>query len=172
MSLSKAVWHCSSLTRIFMFNPDPHSKSINKKLPKSIILMIEKNNLVLAIKTLAADENISMDEAKVRIDAYETALKVKQQQKLNTIANKQGIPNEAISFDREQMPDPNTTELVKNRVRTNDSPQGFKNLQDGVQNQLNDFGYKKPLLPYWAKRLLVISIIMLGVFWIMWRIFG
>ncbi|BBI68254.1 hypothetical protein PKHYL_24450 [Psychrobacter sp. KH172YL61] len=44
-------------------------------------MMVEKNNLVMAIKTLAADENISMDEAKTRIDAYETALKVKQQQK-------------------------------------------------------------------------------------------
>lgn len=154
-----------------MFNPDPSAKPVNTKLPKDVIMMVEKNNLVMAIKTLAADENISMDEAKSRIDAYETQLKVKQQQKLNTIASKQGIPNQAISFDREQEeeePGP----LVKNRVKTTKQSQGFKGLQDGVDSQLNDLGYKKPLLPYWLKRLLVIAVLMIGMFWILWRVFG
>ncbi|KAF0570120.1 Putrescine-ornithine antiporter [Psychrobacter nivimaris] len=154
-----------------MFNPDPSAKPVNTKLPKDVIMMVEKNNLVMAIKTLAADENISMDEAKSRIDAYETQLKVKQQQKLNTIASKQGIPNQAISFDREQEeeePGP----LVKNRVKTTKQSQGFKGLQDGVDSQLNDLGYKKPLLPYWLKRLLVIAVLMIGIFWILWRVFG
>ena len=154
-----------------MFNPDPSAKPVNTKLPRDVIMMVEKNNLVMAIKTLAADENISMDEAKSRIDAYETQLKVKQQQKLNTIANKQGIPNQAISFDREQEeeePGP----LVKNRVKTTKQSQGFKGLQDGVDSQLNDLGYKKPLLPYWLKRLLVIAVLMIGIFWILWRVFG
>jgi hypothetical protein len=154
-----------------MFNPDPSAKSVNTKLPKAIIMMIEKNNLVMAIKTLAADENISMDEAKSRIDAYETALKVKQQQKLNTIANKQGIPNQAISFDREQTEE-ESDRLIKNRVKTTQTDQGFKSLQRGVDSQLNDLGYKKPLLPYWAKRLLIIIFIMTGLFWILWRVFG
>ena len=154
-----------------MFNPDPSAKLVNTKLPRDVIMMVEKNNLVMAIKTLAADENISMDEAKSRIDAYETQLKVKQQQKLNTIASKQGIPNQAISFDREQEeeePGP----LVKNRVKTTKQSQGFKGLQDGVDSQLNDLGYKKPLLPYWLKRLLVIAVLMIGIFWILWRVFG
>ncbi len=154
-----------------MFNPDPSAKPVNTKLPRDVIMMVEKNNLVMAIKTLAADENISMDEAKSRIDAYETQLKVKQQQKLNTIASKQGIPNQAISFDREQEeeePGP----LVKNRVKTTKQSQGFKGLQDGVDSQLNDLGYKKPLLPYWLKRLLVIAVLMIGIFWILWRVFG
>ncbi|MDX2372907.1 hypothetical protein NJD71_02060 [Psychrobacter sp. PP-21] len=155
-----------------MFNPDPITKPVNTKLPKAIITMIEKNNLVMAIKTLAADENISMDEAKVRIDAYETKLKIEQQQKLSTIANKQGIPNQAISFDREQDIEEDSGPLVKNRVKSTKSEQGFKSLQAGVDSQLNDLGYKKPLLPYWLKRLLVIAIIMLGVFWILWRVFG
>lgn len=155
-----------------MFNPDPITKPVNTKLPKAIITMIEKNNLVMAIKTLAADENISMDEAKVRIDAYETKLKIEQQQKLSTIANKQGIPNQAISFDREQDVEEDSGPLVKNRVKSTQSEQGFKSLQAGVDSQLNDLGYKKPLLPYWLKRLLVIAIIMLGVFWILWRVFG
>ena len=155
-----------------MFNPDPSSKPVNPKLPKDVIMMVEKNNLVMAIKTLAQDENISMDEAKVRIDAYETALKVKQQQKLNTIANKQGISNHAISFDREQEVEDEPGPLVKNRVKSTQPGQGFKSLQAGVDSKLDDIGYKKPLLPYWAKRLLIIAVVMLGLFWILWRIFG
>lgn len=154
-----------------MFNPDPSSKSVSAKLPKAVIMMIEKNNLVMAIKTLAADENISMDEAKLRIDAYETKLKVEQQQKLNTIASKQGISNRAISFDREQVEE-ETERLTKTRVKTTPTEQGFQSLQEGVDSQLNDLGYKKPLIPYWAKRLLVIAVVMAGLFWIMWRIFG
>ncbi|MFI8554180.1 hypothetical protein [Psychrobacter sp. R86515] len=154
-----------------MFNPDPSAKPVNTKLPRDVIMMVEKNNLVMAIKTLAADENISMDEAKSRIDAYETQLKVKQQQKLNTIASKQGIPNQAISFDREQEED-EPGPLVKNRIKTTKQSQGFKGLQDGVDSQLNDLGYKKPLLPYWLKRLLVIAVLMIGIFWILWRVFG
>lgn len=156
-----------------MFNPDPSSKSVNKKLPKAVIMMIEKNNLVMAIKTLAADENISMDEAKMRIDAYETQLKVQQQQKLNTIANKQGISNHAISFDREQEPDEDESDpLIKNRVKTTKGNQEFQTLQTGVDSRLKDLGYKKPLVPFWMKRLLVIAVIMLGMFWILWRVFG
>lgn len=158
--------------RTVMFNPDPSSKPVNPKLPRDVIMMIEKNNLVMAIKTLAADEDISMDDAKNRIDAYETQLKVKQQQKLNTIASKQGIPNHAISFDREQGAEDETGQLIKNRVKTTKQSRGFKSLQNGVDSQLNDLGYKKPLMPYWLKRLLVIAIIMAGLFWILWRVFG
>ncbi|CAN6960854.1 LMBR1 domain-containing protein [Psychrobacter okhotskensis] len=157
-----------------MFNPNPSSKSVSAKLPKAVIMMIEKNNLVMAIKTLAAEENISMDDAKVRIDAYETALKVKQQQKLNTIANKQGISNHAISFDREQETEDGheAGKLIKNRVKTTQADQGFKSLQRGVESQLNDLGYEKPLLPHWAKRLLIIAAVMAGLFWLLWRAFG
>ncbi|MBO1515727.1 hypothetical protein [Psychrobacter halodurans] len=157
-----------------MFNPDPSSKPVNPKLPKDVIMMVEKNNLVMAIKTLAQDENISMDEAKVRIDAYETALKVKQQQKLNTIANKQGISNHAISFDRKQetKEELESGKLIKTRVKTTKQTQDFKDLQQGVDSQLNNLGYKKPLMPYWTKRLLLIVVIMAGLFWILWRVFG
>ena len=154
-----------------MFNSDSSSKPVNAKLPKAVMMMIEKNNLVMAIKTLAEDENISMDDAKDRIDAYETALKVKQQQKLTTIANKQGIPNEAISFDRAPTAEP-PQPLVKNRVKTTEQNQGFKRLQAGVDSQLNDLGYKKPLLPFWLKRLLVIAVVMIGLFFILRSVFG
>ncbi|MDN3452956.1 MULTISPECIES: hypothetical protein [unclassified Psychrobacter] len=155
-----------------MFNPDPSAKPVNTKLPRDVMMMIEKNNLVMAIKTLAADENISMNDAKDRIDAYETQLKVKQQQKLNTIANKQGIPNQAISFDREPETEDKSDKLVKNRLKANKTGKSFKNLQDGVESQLDDLGYKKPLLPYWMKRLLVIAVVVAGLFWILWQVFG
>lgn len=155
-----------------MFNPDPITNPVNTKLPKAVIIMIEKNNLVMAIKTLAADENISMEEAKVRIDAYETKLKIEQQQKLNKIANKQGIPSGAISFDREQEVEDDSGPLIKNRVKTTKQDQGFKSLQAGVSSQLDDLGYKKPLLPHWLKRLLIIVVVMAGIFWILWRIFS
>ena len=155
-----------------MFDSDASSKAINAKLPRAVIMMIEKNNLVMAIKTLAADEKISMEEAKARIDAYETELKVRQQQKLTAIANKQGISNSAISFDR---PSPEVLDafdpLVKSRVKSTLPEQNFKGLQQGVNSQLKDIGYKKPLVPYWVKRLLVITIVMLGIFWILQRIF-
>jgi len=158
--------------RTTMFNADPSSKPVNAKLPKEIVIMIEKNNLVMAIKTLAADENISMDEAKVRIDAYETQLKVKQQQNLSTIANKQGIPPQAISFDREPETEDESDKVVKDHLKANKKGKSFKNLQDGVDGKLNDLGYKKPLLPYWTKRLLVIAVVMAGLFWILWQVFG
>ena len=154
-----------------MFDSDPGSKPTHKKLPKAVMMMVEKGNLVQAIKTLAADDNISLDAAKTRIDAYELALKNKQQQTVTTVGNKQGIPSQAFSFDREQVKE-ETERLTKTRVKTTPTEQGFQSLQEGVDSQLNDLGYKKPLIPYWAKRLLVIAAVMAGLFWIMWRIFG
>ena len=154
-----------------MFDSDSGSTPANTKLLKAIIMMVEKGNLVMAIKTLAADENISMDAAKSRIDAYELTLKNKQQLQLNTIANKQGIPSQAFNFDREQVED-ESERLIKSRVKTTPSEQGFQSLQEGLDSQLNDLGYKKPLLPYWAKRLLIIAIVMAGLFWVLWRVFG
>ena len=154
-----------------MFNPDASAQSIRKKLPKSVVIMVEKGNLVMAIKTLAADEGISMEAAKARIDEYEDAIKAKQQQKLTTIANKQGIPNSALSFDQAPAKD-EFASLSRDKVKTTPTEQGFKSLQSGLNSQLNDLGYKKPLIPYWAKRLLIIAIVMIGVFWILWRVFS
>lgn len=154
-----------------MFNADPDSKSVNAKLPKVVIMMIEKNNLVMAIKTLAKDENISMDAAKERIDAYETHLKSKQQQKINAIANKQGIPSAALSADSAPIVD-DSAALIKNRVKTTPTEQDFAGIKHAVDSNLNSLGYKKPLIPYWAKRLFIISIIMAGLFVILWSIFG
>ena len=154
-----------------MFDSDSSSKPAKAKLPKTVMMMVEKGNIVMAITTLAADENISMDAAKSRIDAYELALKSQQQQKLNSIANKQGIPSQAFSFDREPVEE-ESERLIKSKVKGTPSEQSFQTLQNGLDNQLNNLGYKKPLLPYWAKRLLIIAIVMAGLFWIMWRVFG
>ena len=130
-----------------MFDSDSGSKPAKVKLPKTVVMMVEKGNLVMAIKTLATDGNISMDAAKSRIDAYELALKNQQQQKLNSIANKQGIPSQAMSFDRETVED-DTERLIKSKVKSTPTEQSFQSLQEGVDSQLNDLGYKKPLLPY------------------------
>ncbi|MGO2226962.1 MAG: hypothetical protein ACTH4C_08720, partial [Psychrobacter celer] len=62
--------------------------------------------------------------------------------------------------------------LIKTRVKTTKQTQGFKDLQQGVDSRLNNLGYKKPLIPYWTKRLLLIVVIMAGLFWILWRVFG
>lgn len=59
------------------------------KLPKEIAQMVEKNNLVLAIKTLVAQENLTFDEAKNRIDAFEAHLKSSQQEKQASIVQAQ-----------------------------------------------------------------------------------
>ncbi|WP_169391796.1 MULTISPECIES: hypothetical protein [Psychrobacter] len=143
----------------------------NKKLPKAVIMMIEKNNLVMAIKTLAQEENISLEDAKARVDAYEDALQEKQELNLAKIANRQGIPDELI----DQSNDPDAQEengvLIKNYVKS-DQPTGFAALQSGLNRQLHDMEYKKPLLPYWAKRVAILVIIMVGLFWILWRVFG
>ncbi len=155
-----------------MFNSDQRvaadSADKQKKLPKAIQMMVDKGNIVMAIKTLAADEHISMDAAKARIDAYEANLKTEQQQTLNKIASKQGIPTQALSSDRtSELAEP----LVKDKVKTTQSARGFQTLQRGVESQLGEISYKKPLIPYWLKRLMVITIIVVGLSWILWRVF-
>lgn len=159
-----------------MFNSDSSSRpanaeSVNEKLPKTVIMMVEKGNIVMAIKTLAADDNISLDAAKERIDAYETEFKVKQQQQLTAIANKQGIPAAALTFDQEQERKDSPV-LIKDHVKSTPDQQSFKSLQRGLDSKLNELGYNKPLMPYWVKRVVVIVLIMAGLFWILWRVFG
>lgn len=135
------------------------------KLPKAVAMMVEKNNLVMAIKTLAEEQNISMDEAKAQIDAYELALKAKQQLNIQKIASKQGIPTQALG-NGNGLPSPENTTEDQPR------PSPFKSLNTGLDQHLDDIGYKKPLLPYWSKRLLIILLVMAIVFWLLWRTFG
>ena len=134
------------------------------KLPKAVAIMVEKNNLVMAIKTLAEEQNISMEEAKAQIDAYELALKAKQQQKINHIANKQGIPAQVLGTAPPAAP--------IDDAKTKPRPSPFKSLNTGLDNHLDDIGYKKPLLPYWMKRVFIILLVMAAIFWLLWRTFG
>lgn len=79
-----------------------------KPLPKPIAQMVQKNNLVLAIKTLAEQEDISMAAAKTRIDAYEAKLKeeqIKQQQRISHAQkhkNKQHLTSDTDGFTSQQ----------------------------------------------------------------------
>lgn len=63
--------------------------SHNEKLPKHIIMMIEKGNLVSAIRSLSSEQNISMDVAKDLIDEYELGLKQERQKQQEKIAQQQ-----------------------------------------------------------------------------------
>lgn len=160
------------------------------KLPKAVSLMVEKNNLVMAIKTLAEEEGISMDEAKSRIDQYEAALKDKQQQKLAKIANKQGLATPSIATSSLTTPTPsqahnqfqNQTDPSQTLNNGNDTHPAdnsnthhnasFNRLHSGLDQRLDDMGYQKPWLPYWVKRVAIIIAVMAVVFWILWRVFG
>ena len=71
------------------------SNNTPTKLPKHIAQMVEKNNLVLAIKTLSEEQNISMGEAKNLIDSYEENLKQQQTKKVEAINQKQQKKNAA-----------------------------------------------------------------------------
>lgn len=71
------------------------SNNTPTKLPKHIAQMVEKNNLVLAIKTLSEEQNISMGEAKDLIDSYEENLKQQQTKKVEAIHQKQQKKNAA-----------------------------------------------------------------------------
>ena len=130
----------------------------NKKLPKAVAIMVEKNNLVMAIKTLAEDENISMTEAKERIDAYEASLKQKQQQNVAKIAKKQGIE---IDTDTD----------TGQKKTAHEKADGFKQLSSGLDNHLEGIGYKKPLIPRWVWRLSIILVVMAIIFFALWRLF-
>ncbi len=97
----------------------------NTNLPPHIRQLVEKNNFVIAIKTLAQEQGISLEEAKAQIDAYE---------------NQQ-----------------------KSQSKPTDD---FQPLVQSLDNHLKQQNIKLPLLPYWAKRLLILLFIILifGIF--------
>ena len=47
-------------------------------LPPHIRQLVDKNNFVIAIKTLSQEQNISLDQAKTLIDDYEASRKFSQ----------------------------------------------------------------------------------------------
>ncbi|WP_019519642.1 hypothetical protein [Faucicola boevrei] len=102
-------------------------------LPKHIRQLVDKKNYVIAIKTHAQEQNISIDEAKHVIDAYEAS------------QTAQWIKSDEASHEDMQKPTPN---------------QGFANLQTGVDNHLQQQNIKLPLMPYWVKRVTIILLVL------------
>lgn len=107
--------------------------------------MVEKNNFVIAIKTLVEEENISFDEAKDRIDAYEEQLKQKQQLDQQKIVEKQ-------------------SKSLKTQTNS------FNTLQHGVDKKFVAEGYKKPLFPYWLKRVAIFLMVVAVLLWAFWQL--
>lgn len=118
-------------------------KNVSNKLPKHIAQMVEKNNLVLAIKSLSEEQSISMGEAKEIIDGYELQLKQQQAKKVAAISNKQ---------QKKKGTNPSSQPIK-------DNPQ-LQQLNKGLDKRLDSMGYKQPKVPYWAKRVFIILLIM------------
>lgn len=112
------------------------------QLPRDIAKMVEKNNLVLAIKTLVEQENISFDDAKNRIDDYEKTLKEQHQAQQTQIIQKQ------------------------NKKKTNTA---IEHLQTDLETHLTKINYQPARFPHWLKRLLLIfSLIILLMLLFSW----
>lgn len=127
-------------------------KNRSNKLPKHIAQMVEKNNLVLAIKSLSEEQNISMSEAKDLIDDYEQSLKQQQSQKVAAISHKQ-----------------QKKQGIKPGKQPKDNPE-LQSLNNGLDNRLNSMGYKPPMVPYWVKRVFVILLVITILSLLFWRL--
>lgn len=130
-----------------------HNKNMSNKLPKHIAQMVEKNNLVLAIKSLSEEQNISMSEAKDLIDDYEQSIKQQQNKKVEAISQKQ---NKKQGIRQVNQP-------IK------DNPK-LQSLNSGLDNRLNSMGYKPPMVPYWVKRVFVILLVIAILSFLFWRL--
>lgn len=134
---------------------------MSNKLPKHIAQMVEKNNLVMAIKTLADEKDISMGDAKTIIDEYEEKLKNKQIQKTEAITAKQDKrkPNKIDS----------NHQINQDPINIQSNPK-MDELNVGLDQHLHKIGYKKPLLPHWVKRVFIILIIVALLSLLFWQL--
>ena len=130
-----------------------HNKNMSNKLPKHIAQMVEKNNLVLAIKSMSEEQNISMSEAKDLIDDYEQSIKQQQNKKVEAISQKQ---NKRQGIRQGNQP-------IK------DNPK-LQSLNSGLDNRLNSMGYKPPMVPYWVKRVFVILLVIAILSLLFWQL--
>lgn len=130
-----------------------HNKNMSNKLPKHIAQMVEKNNLVLAIKSLSEEQNISMNEAKNLIDDYEQSLKQQQIKKVEAISHKQN-KRQGIRQGNQSI---------------KDNPE-LQSLNRGLDNRLNSMGYKPPMVPYWVKRVFVILLVIAILSLLFWQL--
>lgn len=136
-----------------LLSTDLMRMTMSNKLPKHIAQMVEKNNLVLAIKSLSEEQNISMGEAKELIDEYEQALKQQQNKKVEAISQKQ---------QKKQGIKPASQPIKDN--------QELQALNNGLDNRLNSMGYKPPMVPYWVKRVFIILLIITILSLLFWRL--
>jgi hypothetical protein len=113
-------------------------------LPSHIKQLVDKKNYVIAIKTHAQEQGISLDEAKQQIDAYESQA---------LAANSQTPPT--------AHPAPSTAA----------KEQGFGTLTQGLDNHLKQENITLPLLPRWVKRVSVIILVILIIGWLFYRLF-
>lgn len=136
-----------------LLSTDLMRMTMSNKLPKHIAQMVEKNNLVLAIKSLSEEQSISMGEAKELIDEYEQTLKQQQNKKVEAISQKQ---------QKKQGIKPASQPIKDN--------QELQALNNGLDNRLNSMGYKPPMVPYWVKRVFIILLIITILSLLFWRL--
>lgn len=113
-------------------------------LPSHIKQLVDKKNYVIAIKTHAQEQAISLDEAKQQIDAYEN-------QALAAKIQKPSTAHPAPSVETKE--------------------QGFSTLTQGLDNHLKQENITLPLLPRWVKRVSVIILVILIIGWLFYRLF-
>ena len=126
---------------------------MSNKLPKHIAQMVEKNNLVMAIKTLSEEQNISMAEAKEQIDDYENRLKQKHIKRVESIHQKQ--QNQSCG-KTDSLP-----------IQQNPKLQA---INKGLDQRLEGLGYKEPLVPYWVKRVFIILLVIGILSFVFWQL--
>lgn len=114
-------------------------------LPAHIRQLVDKKNYVIAIKTYAQEQDISLDDAKKQIDDYESqAFASKGQAVIPTVET--------------------NTEVASKK-------QGFSTLTQGLDNHLKQENIKLPLLPRWVKRVGLIIVVMFIIGWLFYRLF-
>lgn len=113
-------------------------------LPSHIKQLVDKKNYVIAIKTQAQEQGISLDEAKQQIDAYE---------------------NQVLAANSKTPPTAHPAPSVETKE------QGFGILTQGLDNHLKQENIKVPLIPRWVWRVSVIILVMVLIGVLLSRLF-
>lgn len=113
-------------------------------LPSHIKQLVDKKNYVIAIKTHAQEQGISLDEAKQQIDAYE---------------------NQVLAANSQTSPTAPPAPSVETKG------QGFSTLTQGLDNHLEQENIKVPLIPRWVWRVSVIILVMVLIGVLLSRLF-
>jgi hypothetical protein len=112
-------------------------------LPPHIRQLVDKKNYVIAIKTHASEQSISMEEAKNQIDAYEMQRDAKNQ-----------TPTNSVNTNANQA-----------------TPNGLNQLHQSLDNHLQQEHIKVPLIPRWVWRVTTIILVLAIIVWMGYRLF-